>query len=129
MLLNPSTADERDDDATLRRCIGFARAGGFGAVAIANLFALRARDPRQLLRSRDPVGRANDRAILAIARRSEAIVLGWGAWGERFPARAGHVRLLLAPFSRRVFVLEWTRKGEPRHPLYLSGRARFTRAR
>jgi hypothetical protein len=119
VLLNPSTADERRDDPTIRRCVGFARVGGFGSAVVVNLFALRATDPRVLVAARDPVGSGNDAAIVAAAREAAAIVIGWGAWGERFGDRVAAVRALLAPFRARLFALGWTRSGEPRHPLYL----------
>jgi len=45
--LNPSTGDEVADDPTLRRCVGFAKAWGYGAVCVANLFALRENRPGQ----------------------------------------------------------------------------------
>ena len=41
ILLNPSTADERVDDPTLRRVLGFSRSYGFGGLEVVNLFALR----------------------------------------------------------------------------------------
>jgi hypothetical protein len=40
--LNPSTADETNNDPTIRRCIGFAQTWGYGAVCVTNLFAYRA---------------------------------------------------------------------------------------
>ena len=42
IMLNPSTADDRKDDPTIRRSIGFAHAWGFGALEVVNLFAYRA---------------------------------------------------------------------------------------
>ena len=49
LMLNPSTADARADDATIRRCRGFSQALGYGgAFMVGNLFALRATDPRAL---------------------------------------------------------------------------------
>src|SRR4029079_18953941 len=41
IMLNPSTADARVLDPTIRRCVGFARAWAFGVVEAVNLFAWR----------------------------------------------------------------------------------------
>ena len=48
VMLNPSTADADVDDATVRRCIRFARDHGFGAMEVVNLFAHRATKPADL---------------------------------------------------------------------------------
>ncbi len=115
-MLNPSTADERVEDPTIRRCVGFARDWGYGAVEIVNLFALRATDPRALGRSRDPVGPRNDAYVLEVASRL-SIVIAWGAHG-RLRERGRDMLELLSPRSR-LLALGRTRVGEPRHPLYL----------
>jgi hypothetical protein len=38
--INPSTADEVDDDATIRKCVGFAKRWGFSALDMVNLFII-----------------------------------------------------------------------------------------
>ncbi|HKY50413.1 MAG TPA: DUF1643 domain-containing protein [Candidatus Limnocylindria bacterium] len=121
-MLNPSTADERSDDPTIRRCIGFARAWGYGGVEVVNLFALRATDPRELRRARDPVGERNDAYLRSAAGRSAAMVVAWGVHGALL---ARDVRAL-ATLSRRarLLALGWTKSGAPRHPLYLRRDAR-----
>ncbi|MEZ6318940.1 MAG: DUF1643 domain-containing protein [Phycisphaerales bacterium] len=77
-LLNPSTADARVLDPTLTRCLGFARAWGFGAMDVVNIFALRSTDPGELYRTDDPVGARNDAAIRRCAARADLVVAGGG---------------------------------------------------
>jgi hypothetical protein len=60
VMLNPSTADADVDDNTIRRCVGFGQAEGFGAVEVVNLFAFRATDPADLRRAGYLVGPDND---------------------------------------------------------------------
>lgn len=43
--LNPSTADETNDDPTLKKCMKFAHRWGFGSMCMTNLFAFRATEP------------------------------------------------------------------------------------
>ena len=59
--LNPSTADETQDDPTIRRCLGFARDFGCGGLHMLNIFAFRATNPDELRRTDDPVGPDNER--------------------------------------------------------------------
>ena len=116
-LLNPSTADADRNDPTIRRCIGFARAWGYGGVEVVNLFAFRATDPRELRRATDAVGRANDRHLAAAARRVDAMVVAWGVHGA-WQSRDRDALALLSRWTRPL-ALGWTRSGAPRHPLYL----------
>jgi hypothetical protein len=51
--LNPSTADERQDDPTIRRCIRFARDWGHGGLVMANVFPFRSTQPKGLLDADD----------------------------------------------------------------------------
>ncbi len=120
ILLNPSTADARRDDPTVRRCAAFARRWGFGAVEVVNLFALRSTAPQALWEAADPVGPANDRQIRAAARRARRIVAGWGAprGGGPVSARAAAVAAALGP-AHPLLCLGRTASGAPRHPLYL----------
>ena len=115
-MLNPSTADARRDDTTIRRCIGFARDWGYGGIEVVNIFALRATDPRALRTARDPVGPRNDAFMLRAATRSP-VVIAWGVHGALRGREATALRLL-GPRTR-LLALGRTRSGAPRHPLYL----------
>src|SRR5690349_3088795 len=81
VMLNPSTADDVRDDATIRRCLALTRAWGFGALEVVNLYGLRATDPAALRVARDPVGPDNDEAVAGAARRGDAVFAAWGAHG------------------------------------------------
>ena len=46
--LNPSTADECEDDPTIQKCIKFAQSWDYGGLYMLNLFAYRTTNPRVL---------------------------------------------------------------------------------
>ncbi len=121
IMLNPSTADGEQDDPTIRRCVGFAKAWGFDRLEVINLFAHRATDPKSLLaltHDDDPVGWENqmhvDRALSG--NPLGRLVCAWGAHG-------GHLQQdetmlgWLGDLPRVALGL--TAEGYPRHPLYV----------
>lgn len=112
--LNPSTADESNDDATVRRCIGFAKYWGYGGMLLCNLFAFRATDPGMLHLGMDPVGRGNDLVIKAARQKVGLAVAAWGSRGARWPDRCQGVLEIIAP----AHCLGFTKSGQPLHPLY-----------
>ncbi len=121
--LNPSTADETLDDPTIRRCLGFAKREGCGALVMLNLFALRATDPKTMLGHPEPIGQHNDSTIREYAQREgHVIVAAWGAHGSHL-GRGETVRARVP--GLRCFGL--TKGGEPKHPLYLSSNAPLVR--
>lgn len=119
VMLNPSTADASKEDPTIRKCIGFARRWGFGAIAIVNIFALRSTDPRALYADPAPVGELNDAAILEGAGRARLIVAAWGVHGAHRGRAAQVLDLLKLGAERVVHCLGVTKDGHPKHPLYL----------
>lgn len=119
ILLNPSTADASQDDPTIRRCIGFAKRWAFGGIVVVNLYAYRATKPRDMFAADDPVGPDNDRIIAQVVE-GKTVVAAWGANARR--ERFGEV-LELIPGTARLLALQITKKGHPRHPLYVLGEA------
>lgn len=120
IMLNPSTADDYVDDPTIRRIMRFSAAWGYVGLDVVNVFALRATDPAELRKHRDPVGPSNDYVISYYAIRAPKIVAAWGAEVSHFPERERRVIEIL----RRVAVgkvqhLGLTAGGHPRHPLFL----------
>ncbi|MDX1803927.1 MAG: DUF1643 domain-containing protein [Alcanivorax sp.] len=112
--LNPSTADHRQDDPTIRRCIGFARDWGYSGLCVANLFAFRATYPKDLFAADEPVGPKNDQWLRRLSRQADLVVAAWGNLGHHLD-RARQVSRQL-PEMQAIRV---NRSGDPAHPLYL----------
>ena len=112
--LNPSTADETSDDPTIRRCINFVKDWGFGGLCMANLFAYRATEPKQMMISDEPIGPDNDITLKNLALKADMIVAAWGGNGV-FNDRDKEVLSMI----KRMLCLGKTKNGHPRHPLYV----------
>lgn len=111
--LNPSTADAEKDDATIRRCINFAKDWGYGGIIMLNLFAFRATDPKTMKAEIHPIGLENDEYIKKGIEAAALTVAAWGNHGEH------HNRGDVVRYSSYFFVLALTKQGYPAHPLYL----------
>ncbi len=119
VMLNPSTATEFQNDPTVERCERRARALGFGAFRVTNIFAFRATDPRVMRAEADPVGPGNDAAIRESAEAwSDRIVCAWGTHGAHL-GRGAAVGALLRATGRPLFTLGLSKEGHPKHPLYI----------
>ena len=123
LMLNPSTADEVKLDPSCNRARIYAQQWGFGALIVTNLFGWRATDPDEMKAAPDPVGRGNDRAILAAATNCALVVCAWGNHGEHL-GRADAVIALLKKQRIPLHALRVNGGGHPAHPLYLPGSLR-----
>ena len=124
--LNPSTADENEDDPTIRRCIGFAKAWGYEGILMVNLWGFRATEPKDLMLEaafgKDIRGPANYDWVRWACRRAELVVASWGAdgsWDEGAEYCVKKIRPILNDRQTPLFCLGETKAGQPRHPLYL----------
>lgn len=120
IMLNPSTADAHQDDPTVRRCQSFSREWGYDGIVVANLFALRATEPKALYKHKEPVGPDNDRVLRNLAGASDLVVAAWGTHGF-YRGREASVRTMLRHQGTVVVCLGRTKSGSPRHPLYVKG--------
>ncbi|TKD18122.1 DUF1643 domain-containing protein [Rhodobacter capsulatus] len=122
VMLNPSTATEVQNDPTVERCERRARALGFGAFRVTNIFAFRATDPRAMRAVADPVGPENDAAIREsvdwAGGPADRIVCAWGTHGAHL-GRGAAVARLLRESGRDLHHLGLTAAGAPKHPLYI----------
>lgn len=114
--LNPSTADEIENDPTIRRCISFAQREGCDALVMTNIFAFRATDPNDMKAEPEPVGTENNDWLIRCSSLAAIRIAAWGVHGE-FRGRAGEVANLVPD----LLCLGTTSEGHPRHPLYVRG--------
>jgi hypothetical protein len=121
--LNPSTADEHADDPTIRRCLAFAKRWGYGELVMANLYAWRCTLPRALDLVAEPIGARNDVVLERLSREADLRIAAWGAWPGPNPHRPARVMDIVGA----LHVLDLTKHGHPRHPLYLRADTQPTR--
>lgn len=118
VMLNPSTATEIANDPTIERCEQRARRLGFGGFRAANIFALRATDPRDMKSHAAPEGPQNAQALEQGAAWADTIIAAWGVHGaHQDQGTRVAARLRAAGFA--LHHLGLTKHGHPRHPLYL----------
>ena len=115
--LNPSTADEKIDDPTIRRCIGFAKRWEYGGLIMTNLFAYRSTNPAKMKeQGNNAIGNKNNEWIRAVAEQSGLSIAAWGSHGT-FLNRQAHVLNFLKDLP--IFCFKVTANGCPCHPLYM----------
>jgi hypothetical protein len=120
IMLNPSTADHHIDDPTIKKCMKFARAWGYGGIWVVNLFSYRATDPKKLkpLGYGQAVGPCNNGAIIQALSRPGPNIAAWGQGGKLWN-RAEIVMKEVVPPGIQLQALKLSKDGTPWHPLYL----------
>lgn len=112
--LNPSTADETEDDPTVRRCINYATAWGYGGLCMTNIFSFRTTDPKVMKAELLPIGPDNDKSLLACAKDAGIVIAAWGTHGTHMQRNNAVIKTIAS-----LYCLEITKDGHPSHPLYL----------
>lgn len=122
--LNPSTADGGIDDATVRKWAGFTERNGGTSFFVANVFAYRATNPKELAKTLDPVGPDNLHYIRETIKRADVVVPCWGnqskapkAVRDAFDHTIRQIRV--AAKDKPVLCFGYTKSGDPKHPLML----------
>lgn len=123
IMVNPSTADATNDDATIRKLRGFGDRYSWGQIIIGNLFAYRSTDVRALASVEDPIGPFNDLHLADMLRDADRLVVAWGP-ATKLPrhlrGRYRRISELAHLVSRRPQSIGAPAKdGHPCHPLML----------
>jgi len=121
--LNPSIADEHENDRTVSRCIEFSRDWGFDGLVMLNLFSWCATDPEDMFRAADPVGPRGNEVLQTVPRQVGRVVCAWGvnACDKRLGPHVMRPLLVRGWLTGLpdVCLLQRTKSGHPQHPLYI----------
>ena len=116
VLNNPSVADANIDDATARRGMGYTKDWGYSHMWFGNTNPYRSTDPSLAEIPPEPVLAINDQHLRDMAREADIVIAAWGADANReLSIRAINVIREVAD----IYALAFTKKGIPRHILYL----------
>jgi hypothetical protein len=119
-MLNPSRADDSQEDPTLLALIWFARAWGYGGLLIVNLYDWRSPDPDAMRREparKSPLNDGYLESALALAQAHGTPVLA--AWGNHGDFEGEATRFTDRARQRGVTLicLGTTQSGAPKHPM------------
>lgn len=122
LMLNPSKADARIDDPTMRKVIWFAGSWHFGGVEVVNFAAYRATKPAALFAAMkegvDIIGPDNVTSIASVVL-GRVVLCAWGANVRRLDQRyVERVKNILRLRASKLVCLGMLEDGTPVHPLY-----------
>ena len=110
IMLNPSLADDKNDDPTIRRLINFTKKFNYGGFLVGNIFTTITPNPKELDKSKG-MSDKNFEELIKLINKVDQIVY---AWGSSIEGPQLLKKLVLSPkcFGKNV-------NGTPKHPLYL----------
>lgn len=122
--LNPSKANETENDRTISRIINFAKDWGYGGVYMLNLIPYISTDPDAVAHSIKPHKAymiKNISYLKFMAARCKDIVFAWGAH------KVGKIYSLeVIQMFPNAKVIRINADGSPAHPLYLPGDSKLS---
>ena len=110
IMLNPSLADDKNDDPTIRRLINFTKKFNYGGFLVGNIFTTITPNPKEIDKSKG-MSDKNFEKLLNLINKVDQIVYAWGNSVEEPQLLK---ELILSPkcFGKNL-------NGTPKHPLYL----------
>ena len=116
IMLNPSMADDKNDDPTIRRLIDFTRKFEYGGFLVGNIFTTITPNPKEIDRSKG-ISNKNFEELSKLIKKVDQIVYAWGYTVEE-PQLLKELVLSPKCFGKNLI-------GTPKHPLYLPSSSRL----
>lgn len=119
--LNPSKADEGEDDPTIKSVCRVTKFNGYGGFYMMNCWAYIATNP-DLLKI-NPISESwNNDMITAVTAKCKDVVFAWGNF--KILKTTGRAQELISMFPRAK-AFDLNKNGSPKHPLYCRERTPF----
>lgn len=120
IMVNPSTADATQDDATIRKVRGFTERMNGTGFTVGNLFSYRATDIRALRTAPYATGPDDDFWLNQIISMSDKVMVAWGPMAKlpkHLRQRFETVVKIAAKHGQKLYCLGTAKDGHPLHPL------------
>ena len=116
IMLNPSLADDKNDDPTIRRLVSFTKKYNYGGFLVGNIFTTITPNPKELDKSKG-MSDKNFEELIKLINKVDQIVYAWGSSIEEPQLLK---KLVLSPkcFGKNV-------NGTPKHPLYVPSQTKL----
>ncbi len=131
--INPSTATPDNLDPTLKRVQALANANNYDGWIMLNVYPQRATDPNDMHPEKEEIlHQENIKAIQQIAKKYGSIDI-LAAWGTNIKRRdylrncLNDITILLNKRANWLHLGELTKRGHPRHPLYVPRNITFNK--
>lgn len=122
--LNPSTANENENDPTIKSVCRIAANNGYGGVYMMNCFPYVSTDPKQMLlcQPKSKEWSLNNLWLMDIGQTCKDVVFAWGNFDV--VKEMGRDKQLSALFPNAK-ALHINKNGSPKHPLYCKSETKF----
>jgi hypothetical protein len=113
--LNPSTANQLNNDPMITRLITRANIDGYGGLLAGNIYGLVSSNPDKLITTPDPIGTETDVYLCQMIGMAKTILCAWGSFSAASVSRINDVLAMISD----PYCLGLNRDGRPKHPLYI----------
>jgi len=117
IMLNPSIANSKKNDPTIRKIISYSKSWGFGGVYVGNIYSNISPYPKDIRLIKFHREKKNIESIKKMEEIAELTVFAWGN-NEKTPN-------WLKALIKKPYYIELSKNGIPKHPLYLKKNLKY----
>ncbi len=104
------------DTATVDKCYKIGVANGYTKTVVSYIFSEEAQSPEHVLLIPNKDVEWANAHLKKLAENSKQVILAWGGYGEH-KNRGAEVLNLFSHIEDKLYVLGYTKTGQPAHPL------------